>query len=56
MLRKFFTIVGGQGVRHGYEGLQLFDNGLAHARRLFALDAGDQCITALAFIDGDQRL
>ena len=56
MLRKLFSIVGGQCVRHVGEGFQLRDDGLAHPCRLFAGDACDQRIAALAFVDGDQRL
>jgi len=56
MLRKFLSIVGGQGVRHMGKGLQLLDEGCAHARRLFTGNACDQRIAALAFVDGDKGL
>ena len=56
MLRKFLAIIGGQGVRHVCEGLQLPDDRLAHSRRMFTRDARDQRIAALAFVEGDQRL
>jgi len=56
MLGKLLSIVGGQCVRHAGEGFQLRDDDLAHFCRLFAGDACDQRVAALAFVDGDQSL
>src|ERR1035437_2402643 len=56
MLRELLAIVGGQRMRHMGEGLQSLDDRLAHARRLFAGNACDECVAALAFVDGYQRL
>ena len=56
MLGKLLAIVGGQRMRHMGEGVQLLDDCLAHARRLFAGNACDERVATLSFVDGHQRL